>query len=135
MRSVFGEGHDHQAAEDLFVLSLLFGYAERIYTKTVKNEKAGISHAIYSVRFSNSVMAHLEYSQVADGLAGFEMEWSSRDLVLDYSTPPTQLNRGYGTYTTGMIMASAVKADEFAANRLNSLLKLVREAEKGGEPA
>lgn len=111
--------YEYQAAEDLYILQQTFGRVVKIYGKSAKNNEKTMYHAIYSVTFANEVMAHLEYTGVEGDEVSFEMEWSSRDIVIDFSQPEAE-------FSIDLILESAKKAESNIVDELVSLLDRVK---------
>ncbi|MFE7064345.1 hypothetical protein ACFVAD_19630 [Sutcliffiella sp. NPDC057660] len=76
----------NKALGDMLVSGSVFGGMKNIYAKSVMDDHAETGHLIMAVRFEGNVMAHLEYTVLCSNKELLEMEWSSLNTVIEYST-------------------------------------------------
>ncbi|MET3697569.1 hypothetical protein SAMN05877753_106167 [Bacillus oleivorans] len=82
-RLIKNDYHALIMAEDLYVLSAVFGDPERV--KVVQSDQqAAPSHVILTIKFSKGTMAHLEYT-FAEG-ERIEWEWSGIKTILEFDS-------------------------------------------------
>ncbi|WP_210367555.1 hypothetical protein [Bacillus sp. REN3] len=113
---------------DLYVLSQQFGKGESFFAKTVFDEHSGTGHFIISIRFGQDVMAHLEYSIFHSNKEKLEMEWSSLNTVLAYSSDQQALSVLTGDSQRLLLDAESILSNSKKVSRsLEEELKILLE--------
>ncbi|MCA1321656.1 hypothetical protein LC085_17255 [Bacillus tianshenii] len=76
----------NKALGDMLVSGSIFGEVKNIHAKSVMYGHGETGHLILALRFEGNVMAHLEYTVLCSNKELLEMEWSSLNTIIEYST-------------------------------------------------